>query len=120
MFVPFGLVLAAGGDEPSPAAFGGLFVVMGFVWLGSAVVIYWNLGWRQGHTGQSLGKQAMGIEVVRVADGSHLGAGTGVLRAVMAGLVSGFCLVGYLWPLWHGRQQTWHDLIVDSLVIDRR
>lgn len=120
LFVPLGLLLATGGGEPSPVAFVGLFVVMGLVWLGSLVAIYWNVGWRQGRTGQSLGKQAMGIEVVRVADGSYLGAGTGVLRALMAGLVSGFFLLGYLWPLWHDREQTWHDLIVDSLVIARR
>jgi hypothetical protein len=27
------------------------------------------------------------------------------------------CLLGYLWALWDERKQTWHDKVVNSIVV---
>ena len=37
---------------------------------------------------------------------------------LFAGFVSGqVCYLGYLWMLWDDRNRTWHDMIVDSIVV---
>lgn len=78
----------------------------------------WNRGVRLGARGQSLGKQIVGIRIVRAADGQLLGAGSGFVRWLMAfvlGLVSCVALIDVLWPLWDDKNQTLHDKIVGSV-----
>ncbi len=77
----------------------------------------WNLGIRQGKRGQSLGKKALGISVVRTDTGSYLGAGAGALRWLMAALLGNLCFINFLWPLWDEKKQAWHDKVVGSVVI---
>ena len=70
-----------------------------------------------GTKGQSPGKQVMKIRVVRDSDGTLLGFGTAVLRW-LAHIADTFsCLVGYLWPLWDAKKQTFADKIVGSVVV---
>lgn len=70
-----------------------------------------------GTKGQSPGKQVMRIKVVRDADGTLLGFGTAVLR-YFAHLADVFSLgLGFLWPLWDKKRQTFADKIVGSVVI---
>jgi uncharacterized RDD family membrane protein YckC len=87
--------------------------------------------------GQTLGKQLVGIRVVRVG-GEPFGWGWGFLRevvvkglalAVASSLASGltFFLLGvggiapyladYLWPLWDDENRAVHDMIVDTRVV---
>ena len=92
------------------------------------VIVNWFLMGREGeHNGQTLGKQIVGIRVVR-ADGQPCTAGTGFLRDfVVRGLLFGtigFFLFGIpglldlLWPLWDKPgQQTLTDKIVSTYVV---
>ena len=81
----------------------------------------WNQVLRVGRTGQTLGKQAAGIKVVGASDGQPIGNGRAFGRALFAGFISGnFCWLGYLWALWDGKKQTWHDKVVDSVVVSAR
>lgn len=107
-----------GPDSPWLAGLMGLGMLV--LWLVAMGGQAWNIGWRQGQTGQSLGKQYVGIEVVREQDGTYLGGGLGLVRALVAAVASGTLLIGYLWPLWDDRNQTWHDLAMGTLVIVRR
>ncbi len=80
----------------------------------------WNRGVRVGTKGQSLGKQIVGVRIVKVADGQPLGGGGGFLRWLMAfvlNLVSCVGLLDVLWPLWDDKNQTLHDKIVSSVAL---
>ena len=66
----------------------------------------WNRGLKQGRTGRSIGKQVLGLRLVREADGGPTGVGTALLRDV-AHIVDGAPMdIGYLWPLWDPKKQT--------------
>ena len=75
--------------------------------------------------GATLGKMALGIKVVREADGGVPGWGPSVLRWVIpqvAGLVCGLItLAVYLSPFWDntGRMQGWHDKVAKTLVVNK-
>ncbi len=80
----------------------------------------WNRGVRVGAKGQSLGKQIVGVRIVKLADGQLLGAGGGFLRWLMAfvlNLVSCVGLLDVLWPLWDDKNQTLHDKVVSSVAV---
>lgn len=70
-----------------------------------------------GATGQSIGKKVVGTRVVDAATGGPIGYGRGAIR-YLVGIVSALaCLVGYLWMLWDGEKQTWHDKASNSYVV---
>lgn len=104
------------GDVTGGVDAGGIFVMIAGYALIFAFGI-WNAVFRQGRTGQTLGKQAVGIQVVNQNTGQFLGAGGAFLRWLMMTLLGGLCLLNYLWPLWDAKKQTWHDMIADSVVI---
>lgn len=105
-----------GGVEPV----GIVLMILGIVaWLAFEI---WNRGVRVGRRGQSLGKQAVGIAVIRNADGGYLGAGMGFLRWLIALFINWVpCagIVDVLWPLWDSRKQTLHDKAVGSVSVRR-
>jgi uncharacterized RDD family membrane protein YckC len=81
----------------------------------------WNQWIRQGRTGWSLGKQWMGIRVVK--DGrpdQPPGIGRNVGRAFAHVLDALACYIGYLWPLWDRKRQTFADKICSTVVIEQR
>ena len=70
-----------------------------------------------GTTGQSTGKKMAGIRVVREADGQLIGGGLGIGRYFVHILDALPCLLGFLWPLWDAKKQTFADKILGTLVI---
>lgn len=78
----------------------------------------WNIVFRQGRTGASLGKSALGLRLVRETTGQSVGAGTAFLRQLLHILDGAVCYLGYLWPLWDEKRQTFADKIVGSVVIN--
>jgi uncharacterized RDD family membrane protein YckC len=76
----------------------------------------WNLFIRQGRTGSSYGKSALRICVVdqnlRV-----IGPFNAFLRYLCHILDALPCYLGYLWPLWDARNQTFADKIMHTFVI---
>ena len=78
----------------------------------------WNY-LRQGKTGQTIGKGVMGTYLVREADGQYIGGGLSILRAIVH-IVDGIpCYIGYLWPLWDAKKQTFADKIMGTVVVKR-
>jgi uncharacterized RDD family membrane protein YckC len=70
-----------------------------------------------GPAGQTVGKLALGIRVVRFDDGGPLGWGTALLRNLYR-IVSGLaCFIGYLWMLWDPEKMTWHDKWSHTVVV---
>lgn len=71
----------------------------------------------QGRTGQSWGKRVVGIRLVREGTGRPLGMWWAFVRDV-AYFVNTIPLgLGYLWPLWDPRRQTFTDKLSSSLVL---
>ena len=76
--------------------------------------------------GQTLGRMALGIRVVR-ANGRPVDFGYAMLRevavkALLFGIAGGATgglaqLADYLWPLWDEENRALHDMIVDTRVI---
>ncbi len=89
-------------------------IALGVVGLVVVAVLYIRA---LGRTGQTWGRKIAGVKVVGKESGQPLGAGKAFLRVLVAGLVSGNCILGYLWMLWDKDNQTWHDKIVGSVVL---
>jgi uncharacterized RDD family membrane protein YckC len=97
------------GGTIAAAVLAGVVLVLGFA-------IYQAK--RQGETGATIGKKAVGIKVIDANTGATIGFGRSVGRLLFAGFISSnICLLGYLWAIWDQRSQTWHDKVVNSVVI---
>ncbi|MEO7236586.1 MAG: RDD family protein [Lapillicoccus sp.] len=100
-------------------AVSGVGVVL--VLVGYALMIgitIWNRYVRAGRTGQSWGKKVLGIRLVREVDGRPIGAWLAFGRD-LAHTVDGFFYLGYLWPLWDPKRQTFADKICSTVVLAR-
>jgi uncharacterized RDD family membrane protein YckC len=74
-----------------------------------------------GKTGQTIGAKAVGIKVVHERTGQPIGFWPAVGRIVFRSFISGFIFaLGYLWMLWDDKNQTWHDKVAGSIVINVR
>lgn len=79
--------------------------------------LVWNSGYRQGRSGQSLGKTVLGTRLVGETSGEPVGFGRAIGRQI-AHLLDGMPLgIGYLWPLWDERRQTFADKVCSTLVV---
>jgi uncharacterized RDD family membrane protein YckC len=111
--VAVGFLLASGSGGSSSDSGAGI-VVVGYL-VGFALHVY-NRMLVQGRTGRSLGKRALNLRLVRMSDGRPVGAVTAFVRELVHTL-DGICLIGYLWPLWDARRQTFADKIVNTVVL---
>jgi len=71
----------------------------------------------EGTTGQTPGKMAVGTRTLREADGQLLGFGRAFARRLLHIVDIIPCYLGYLWPAWDKKKQTFADKIVSSVVI---
>lgn len=69
-----------------------------------------------GATGQSPGKRLTGIKVIVESTGQPLGGAGGIIRQFIH-VVDSFCLIGYLFPLWDPKKQTFTDKIQSTVVV---
>nr|WP_272956603.1 RDD family protein [Kribbella solani] len=109
------IALVIDGNKEDLGPGGGLAMVGGFVL--AFVVWVWNRIVRQGRTGQSFGKKVTGLRIVDARTGQLIGTGKTVGREVCAQIFNQLCVLNVLWPLWDDKQQTWHDKVVDDVVI---
>jgi uncharacterized RDD family membrane protein YckC len=108
-----GLYTTDGVGDTGMAALGGLLIIGGaLVALG---IWLWNRVFRMGRTGQSVGKRVMRLYLVSEATGNPMGAGMCFVRE-LAHYVDGILMLGYLWPIWDVKRQTFADKIVSTVV----
>ncbi|MFJ3950571.1 RDD family protein [Streptomyces libani] len=67
--------------------------------------------------GASPGKKAMKIRLIREDTGRPLGFGLALLRRICHGLDSAACSIGYLWPAWDAKGQTFADKVMRTVVV---
>lgn len=101
-----------------PSAVG--IVVMVACWLGGLAYLIWNVGFNQGRTGQTWGKRVVGISVIAEQTRLPLGVGASIGRQ-LAHIVDALpCYLGFLFPLWDAKAQTFADKMLQSIVIPGR
>ncbi len=83
----------------------------------AGLVVFVLFAYLEGTKGQTPGKMAVGTRTLREADGNLLGFGLALGRRLLHILDALACLLGYLWPIWDAKRQTFADKIVKSVVI---
>jgi uncharacterized RDD family membrane protein YckC len=92
---------------------------MALVGIGYALLIglaIWQLI-REGRTGQTVGKKVMNIRLISENTGQPLGVGMAFVRRIAHFLDSIACYLGWLWPAWDAKRQTFADKVCSSIVI---
>jgi uncharacterized RDD family membrane protein YckC len=112
-----------GGRLVDFVVFGVPVLIIGAV-IGSSAVqdVLWVLvllavGYLDGTKGQTPGKRVVGVRVVREQDGALLGFGMGIVRQVAHFVDTIACFLGWFWPLWDDKRQTFADKLCSSVVV---
>jgi uncharacterized RDD family membrane protein YckC len=92
---------------------GGLYALVSIIAL--AWICY--QAFQAGKAGQTIGMKALNVRLVRSSDGQFIGGGLAIGRYFLHILDSLACLLGWLWPLWDSKKQTFADKIVGSVVV---
>ncbi|WP_430792047.1 RDD family protein [Actinoplanes sp. G11-F43] len=118
IFAPFAIlaaVLGTGTDAatglPTINAMYYVFYLLGLVVLG------YNRWFQGGKTGQSWGRKALGIKLVSENTGQPIGAGNAFVRDLAHILDAIPCYIGFLFPLWDAKKQTFSDKICKTVVV---
>lgn len=98
-----------------PSTFG--LTVMTVAALVALGYLIWNLGYRQGKTGSSIGKSLLRFKVVSENTGEPIGFGMSVLREVAHLVDTAVFYIGYLFPLWDAKRQTLADKIMATVCL---
>ncbi|AIG78651.1 Putative membrane protein [Amycolatopsis japonica] len=106
-----GMIISAVGPDTVGLFIAGLGYLAGFAW-----TVY-NRWLKMGTTGQSLGKKILKIKLVRESDGQPIGPLMAFVRDLCHNLDGWVCGLGYLWPLWDEKKQTFADKILSTVVV---
>ena len=106
-------ICITGDDGPSGIGWG--LAVLAF--LASLAFWVWNYGYRQGTTGQSIGKSIMKFKVVSEKTSAPIGFGMSIVRQLAHIIDAAICYIGYLFPLWDAKRQTIADKIMTTVCL---
>jgi uncharacterized RDD family membrane protein YckC len=88
------------------------------------LMILASIGWwiynrcfQAGQTGQSLGKKTLHLRLLSEKTGEPIGAGMAFVRDICHILDSLACYIGWLFPIWDAKRQTFADKIISTVVI---
>lgn len=108
--------------EPSPS--GANSRLGSLVWFGGYSVLacfaLWNSVIRQGLRGSTLGKSWLSMRVVGEQTGYEIGIARALVRTLLHIVNTVPLFLGYLWPIWDRKKQTFSDKITDTVVIMTR
>ncbi len=118
-YVVWLLRFSAGASTGSLDLAGGLLpMIIGFaimlVGLGWTIYNRWLVA---GRTGQSLGKRVTRIRLLSELTDAPIGPTNAFVRDLVH-ILDGMAYVGYLWPLWDDKRQTFADKIVRTVVVN--
>jgi uncharacterized RDD family membrane protein YckC len=83
----------------------------------ASFVVFLYFGYLTGTTGQTPGRKVVGVKILREQDGQVLGAGAGIGRGFLHILDALPLLLGFLWPIWDDKNQTFADKIIKSVPV---
>jgi uncharacterized RDD family membrane protein YckC len=99
--------------DPSGSTIG--MLVLGAV-ISLAFYVY-NSVLRQGRTGYSLGKTVVGIRLLKLSTGEPMGPAMCFVRQLAHYVDSLLCYLGWFWPIWDAKRQTFADKLVGTVVV---
>ena len=91
-----------------------IIIVLGAIGTIAYFVIYSKA---VGSTGQFWGHRAAGVRIVNADSGGSIGFWYAFTRLLLSFLNSAPCYLGYLWPLWDKRHQTFTDKIFSTVSV---
>jgi uncharacterized RDD family membrane protein YckC len=101
-------------DFESPA----IAMIIGLsVMLASMIWVAYNRWMIGGSTGQSFGKRVIKIKLIGEASNAPIGPRNACIRDLVH-ILDALTVVGYLWPLWDDKRQTFADKIMNSIVVN--
>lgn len=110
--------LGFGGRRPDPSTIGGILMLVLLYMMPLAMsALYFGL-FHASTKQATLGKMAVGIKVVR-SDGSRISVGRGIGRYFGFLLSSLTIFIGFLMAAFTERKQALHDMLCDTLVVDK-
>ena len=88
--------------------------------LANLAALAWGLynAYLGGQTGQSYGKKIANTRLISEATGAPIGGGLGIGRYFVHILDAIPCYIGFLWPLWDSKRQTFADKILKTVVVN--
>lgn len=124
-FIPaiIGLVLMAVGlAHDSGESINGGLVAVGLIlmllgWLAGMIFHIWNYCITQGRTGATIGKKVLGIRLISEQTGRPIGGWLCLGRMFVHVIDGAVFYLGYLWPLWDAKGQTWTDKVLGTVVV---
>jgi uncharacterized RDD family membrane protein YckC len=76
---------------------------------------------QRAHLGYDFGDAALGQVLINESSGAPLGSGWSVFGRGLLHIVDAIpCYLGYLWPLWDSKRQTFADKIMTTVVVTDR
>ncbi|MQY20987.1 RDD family protein [Nocardia macrotermitis] len=122
--IGFGVGIQSGTCVPDSSGYtvctGGGISAIGLILIFLAAIVAIAGGlyliYQVGTTGQTPGKRVVGIRLIGEADGQVIGFGMAFVRN-LCHVLDGFCYIGYLWPLWDDKRQTFADKIMHTIVV---
>ena len=85
--------------------------------LASLAWVAYNRWMIAGKTGQSLGKRMTKISLIGEETNTPIGARNAFVRDLVH-ILDALTVVGYLWPLWDDKKQTFADKIMKTIVVN--
>ncbi|MCV7179574.1 RDD family protein [Mycolicibacterium sphagni] len=105
---------ATGASTTGQAALA-ISIVVGYIF------VIWNLGYRQGKTGSSIGKSIMKFKVISEKTGQPIGFWLSLVREILYSIASYLCfvlwLIAVLFPLWDSKRQSLADKIMSTVCV---
>ncbi len=109
-------VIDAGAFMPSLAALAFSTGIALVLLVAAMAFTVWQTCFFQGRTGQTLGKRRVGIFLVDEVTRRPIGARRSLWRQLAHGIDGALLGLGYLWPLWNPRRQTFADQLAGTIV----
>jgi uncharacterized RDD family membrane protein YckC len=114
LLIRLGLTRESTPDVEGPA----VTMIVGLsVMVASLVWVAYNRWLTAGKTGQSLGKRVTKTKLVGMDTDAPISPINAFIRDLVH-ILDALTLVGYLWPLWDDKRQTFADQIMKTIVIN--
>jgi uncharacterized RDD family membrane protein YckC len=91
--------------------------VQGVGFLALLPYFLWNFCYRQGKSGQSIGKSVLKFKVVSEKTWQPIGFWLSLVRQIAHYIDQLICYVGYLFPLWDDKRQTIADKLMNTVCV---
>jgi uncharacterized RDD family membrane protein YckC len=111
VWVPIAILLPSDGGDLSGGGVAVVAALYVLAFLYAPLMLAFN-------NGQTVGKAALSIRVIKYDDGAPIGLGRALLREIPVKAILGIIpLIDVLWPLWQKENRALHDLVVDTWVV---